>query len=377
MSSSDSIGGEARQQHITEEAWPIAGRTARTMSFTQYLKTIVAGGDQHSGLTEAEAHDLFSAMLDGGVPDVELGAICAALSMRQETAEELIGFQRACAERVYALDIAAERLRPVVIPAYGGARESANLLPLLALLLQRLGIPVLVHGTLEGGGRVAAAYILRELGVMPSGNLRAARTALSEEGLAFVPTAVLCPGLAEMLALKGRLGIRSSPHLVAKLVDPFGGEAVQLVGASTADRLEVLAEVLVSTGARALLLRSSEGEPIANALHRPQIDWITDGTRTALFEEEMGPGKAVHGLLTAVDAHATAVWIRRALAAETPLPHPIVNQLACCLYACGYTDNMNQAKAIAAVEAGGLSTGRSQRRAGRSLGTEPRHGDAR
>lgn len=203
-------GGEARQLHTTEEAWPTAGRTVRAMSFTQYLKTIVAGGDQHPGLTEAEAHDLFSAMLDGGVPDVELGAIFAALSMRQETAEELIGFQRACAERVYALDIAAERLRPAVIPAYGGARESANLLPLLALLLQRLGIPVLVHGTLEGGGRVAAAYVLRELGVMPSGNLRAARTALSEEGLAFVPTAVLCPGLAEMLALKGRLGIRSS-----------------------------------------------------------------------------------------------------------------------------------------------------------------------
>lgn len=347
------------------------------MSFTQYLKTIVAGGDQHPGLTEAAAHDLFSAMLDGGVPDVELGAIFAALSMRQAIAEELIGFQRACAERVYALDIAAERLRPVVIPAYGGARESPNLLPLLALLLQRLGIPVLVHGTLEGGGRVAAAYILRELGIMPSGNLLAARTALSEEGLAFVPTAVLCPGLAEMLALKGRLGIRSSPHLVAKLIDPFGGEAVQLVGAATADRLEVLAEVLVSTGAHALLLRSSEGEPVANALHRPQIDRISDGTRTALFEEEMGPGKAVHGLLTAVDAHATAAWIRRALAAETPLPHPIVNQLACCLYACGYTDNMNQAKAIAAVEAGGLSSGRAPRRGGRSIGTEPRHGEAR
>jgi len=32
-----------------------------------------------------------------------------------------------------------------------------------------------------------------------------------------------------------------------------------------------------------------------------------------------------------------------------------VNQLACCLYVSGYTDDMNQAKAIAAVEAGGLT----------------------
>jgi len=331
------------------------------MSFTQFLKIIVGVPDEQPGLGESDAHDLFSAMLDGGVPDFELGAILAALAQRRETAEELIGFQRAAAERVYALDAPGERLRAVVIPAYGGARHSPNLLPLLALLLQRLGIAVLIHGTLEGGGRVAAAYILRELGVMPSVNLRGAQSALAEERIAFVPTAVLCPGLAELLALKGRLGMRSSAHMLAKLIDPFGGDAVRLVGASSPERLEVLADVLVATGARALLLRSSEGEPVANALHRPRIDLIAEGVRTALFEEELGQDKAVHGLPSAVDAPATADWIRRALTAETPLPHPVVNQLACCLFACGYTDNMNQAKAIAAVEAGGLSGGRAVR----------------
>ncbi len=327
------------------------------MSFTQYLKTIVGSTEEPPGLSEGAAHDLFSAMLDGGVPDLELGALLATLAMRRETAEELIGFQRATAERVYALDVPGDRLRPVVIPAYGGARESPNLLPLLAFLLQRLGIPVLVHGTLEGGGRVAAAYVLRELGVMPSVNLRAAQNALVDDGLAFVPTAVLCPGLAELLSLKGRLGMRSSAHVIAKLIDPFGGDAVRLVSATSPERLDVLAEVLVATGAHALLLRSTEGEPIANAIHRPRIDLIGEGSRQPLFEEELGTGKAVHGLLMAVDAPATAAWIRRALTAETPLPHPIVNQLACCLYACGYSDNMNQAKAIAAVEAGGLSSG--------------------
>ena len=40
------------------------------------------------------------------------------------------------------------------------------------------------------------------------------------------------------------------------------------------------------------------------------------------------------------------------MAGEAPIPHPLVNQLACCLYACGYADDMNQAKAIAAIETG-------------------------
>lgn len=56
-----------------------------------------------------------------------------------------------------------------------------------------------------------------------------------------------------------------------------------------------------------------------------------------------------------IDAAATAAWIRQAMAGQVPIPHPLVNQLACCLFASGYTDDMNQAKAIAAVEAGGLT----------------------
>jgi hypothetical protein len=42
------------------------------------------------------------------------------------------------------------------------------------------------------------------------------------------------------------------------------------------------------------------------------------------------------------------------LRGEMPLPLPIVNQVACCLYGTGYTVDMNQAKAIAAVETGSL-----------------------
>ena len=51
----------------------------------------------------------------------------------------------------------------------------------------------------------------------------------------------------------------------------------------------------------------------------------------------------------------------KASARQLPVPHPLVNQLACCLYAAGYTEDMNQAKAIAAVEAGGLTPSTPER----------------
>ena len=43
------------------------------------------------------------------------------------------------------------------------------------------------------------------------------------------------------------------------------------------------------------------------------------------------------------------------LAGEAPVPLPIVNQLACCLFASDYANDMNQAKAIVAVETGSLA----------------------
>jgi anthranilate phosphoribosyltransferase len=343
------------------------------LSFGRFIKQIARDEGGAADLTEEDAYAIFSAMLDGGIPDLELGALLAAMRMKAESAAELMGFQRAAAERLYVLQMPDARVRPLVIPAYGGARTEHNLLPLLGMLLRRLGVPVLFHGTLEGSGRVASVYILRELGIMPSATLAQAQKALDEELLAFVPAAVLCPGLASLLALRHRLGVRNAAHTVVKLLDPFEGQAVRLVSASLSEMLETLAAVLIAGGFSALLLRSTEGEPFADPRRRPRIDWIDQGERTVLFDEEAGPVKSLAGLPASVDAHATAAWVRQALAGELPIPHPLVNQLACCLYVSGYTEDMNQAKAIAAVETGSLGpVGRRRSNQARPTRAAPR-----
>jgi anthranilate phosphoribosyltransferase len=322
------------------------------MSITRFIKEIA--GDADSDLGESDAHDLFAAMLDGGVPDLELGACLGALRMKRESDAELLGFYRATSERVYALKSPATALRPLVFATYRGARQEPNLLPLLVLLLQRMGVPVLLHGTLEGGGRIASAYILRELGVLPCGSLAQVQKSLDEELLAFVPTAVLCPGLANLLSLRSRLGVSNPAHGLVTLLDPFDSGGLRLVCADKSARLEKLESFLQATGFDALLLKSTEGEPFANPRQRPRIKFFREGEATVLFEEEMQSARAALSQPAAIDAMATAAWIRQAMAGQVPIPHPLVNQLACCLYACGYTDDMNQAKAIAAVEAGGL-----------------------
>jgi anthranilate phosphoribosyltransferase len=325
----------------------------------RYIKEIARGADSAGDLTEEDAHDLFAAMLDGGVADMELGACLIALRMKTESLSEMLGFYSAIAERLYMLRPPMQGVRPLVFATYNGARREPNLLPLLALLLRRMGIPVLLHGTLEGSGRVASAYILRELGVLPSASLAQAQKSLDEGLLAFVPTAVLCPGLADLLSMRGRLGVRNPAHNLVKLIDPFDGVGLRVISASDGRYLAKIESFLVATGFDALLLRSTDGEPFANPRQRPKIQGFRQGESTTLFEEEWAPARSLPGLPQSIEAAATADWIRQALDSRIPVPHPLVNQLACCLFACGYTDDMNQAKAIAAVEAGGLMSSRS------------------
>ena len=57
------------------------------------------------GLTETEALELFSAVLDGGSAEFELGALLGALATRPLAPSELAGFSRATQARLNRLEI--------------------------------------------------------------------------------------------------------------------------------------------------------------------------------------------------------------------------------------------------------------------------------
>lgn len=326
------------------------------MNYAHIIRELGRGSEGACDLALDEAQQLYGAMLDGGVPELELGAIAIALRVKGETVNEMIGFLSASYERLYALHRPPGRIRPVVIPSYNGARKGVNLSPLLALLLRRFCVPVVVHGLIEGFGRVTTAQIFREFGLLPSTSHLHAQQVLDESGLVYVPLSVISPGLSLQLALRSRLGLRNSAHSLVKMLDPFKGEGLLLAAATHPDYLEMMREVLAALGAHALLLRGTEGEPFANPKRRPRIEHLHDGGRDILFEAEHDSLKRLPTLPETCDAKTTADWIRRVLAGESALPPPLANQLACCLYASGYADDFNQAKAIIAVEGYGLGS---------------------
>lgn len=69
------------------------------MTFSKYLREIARGERGARDLSEEEAHQLFAAMLDGGVPDLELGGILIAMRVKTEALSEMLGFYAAAADR--------------------------------------------------------------------------------------------------------------------------------------------------------------------------------------------------------------------------------------------------------------------------------------
>jgi anthranilate phosphoribosyltransferase len=318
--------------------------------YAPWIREIGRGAHGARSLGREDARALMTAMLAGEVPDLELGAILIAMRLKGESLDETLGFLDALGPSVAALDAPAERPRPVVLPSYNGARRGANLTPLLALLLARYGVPVLVHGLagIDGAdageddapgdpaasfGRVTSASILWELGIAPSPTGVDAMHRLRRGGVAYLPIEVLSPGLARLLALRARVGLRSAAHSLAKLVDPFCGSSVRVVSVSHPDYLVRMREVLEATGADAMLMRGTEGEPYANPKRQPRLEMYARGRAVRVVEPEEGTLAALPSLPASSDAVATAQWTAEALAGAHALPAPIVVQLSCLLEA--------------------------------------------
>ncbi len=298
---------------------------------TRIIKEIGRGKNAARDLHRDDAQALFAAVLAGEVSDLPLGAVLMALRIKGESLDELAGFIDAC-EASYPHLTAPAGTVPLVIPAYNGARQLPNLTPLLAYLVAREGVPVLVQGVLRDAGRVTTHEVLAAMGIGASASIAEAQTQLHTRRLAFISIDRLAPALARVLSLRRLMGVRSSGHTLAKMLQPFNGPAVRLVSVTHPDYVVRMREFFTladTNGANALLLRGAEGEAVAHPRREPAIDWL-DGKSVETWRADAEDNPP---LPASRDALVTAEWINDALAGKHPVPAAIAHQAACCVKA--------------------------------------------
>ncbi len=316
------------------------------------LSNRVAPSEPAGTWTDAdEAFALWGAVLDGALPELELGALLATLSLAGESPEALLGLHRALAARQARFTPVLAR-RSLSIPVYGLVPGEAAISALLALMLRRFGVPVVLHGPLESTECPSAPMLLRELGVMPSATLADAERELHASGIAFVPVQLLSPAMGDLLSLRTRLGATNAAHLAAQALEPGGLGAVRLAMSIPASPTAKLAKFLAMTAGEALLLSWPTAAPELNFSFRPQVSHFSAGVEKVVFEAE-GIDRATSAGLPAPEN--LVPWMRSVVERRLPAPVPLVQLAAACVYATGAAPDLARAKAIAALQAGRLA----------------------
>ena len=304
------------------------------MDYRKIIKEVGRGKNHARDLDRETARALYSHMLNGEVPDLEMGGILIALRIKGEGEAEMRGFYDAMQAQTIRLTPPVAKPMPIVIPSYNGARKQSNLTPLLAILLHKLGFPVVVHGVSEDPTRVLTQTIFEQLGIEPTLHAGQAQAKLDSHQPVFIPVKALCPPLEKQLDMRWRMGVRNSAHTLAKLATPFAEDAaLRLSSVSHPEYVARVGTFFDAIGGRALLMHGTEGEVYANPQRCPQLVLIdAQGTRALL---ERGEENTDVILPAAKDPHTTARWIEQCLAGNVPIPRAIMLQMACCLLATG------------------------------------------
>lgn len=309
--------------------------TQQPFAAARFIKEIGRGKKGARSMPRDDARQLYAAMLDGRVSDLELGGIMLAMRIKGESVDEIAGFLDAAEQSFDKLAAPAGDYAPVVIPSYNGSRNMPNLTPLLALLLARQGVPVLIHGVTADPGRVTTAEILRALGFSFALSVQQAQAGFARREPVFMPIETLAPRMARLLDMRRILGVRNSTHTLVKILQPFEGPALRLTSYTHPEYLEMLSAYFSNAAPTArgdvFLMRGTEGETVANAKRAQQIEWFHDHQRTILVQKQ-SPVDEMPPLPHESDAATTAQWIGAALKGEHPVPAPIAEQVEHCLH---------------------------------------------
>lgn len=312
------------------------------MDFRKIIKEVGRGKNHARDLDFDTARALYTHMLNGEVADLEMGGILIALRIKGEGEAEMLGFYEAMQAQTMRLTPPVAKPMPIVIPTYNGARRQANLTPLLAMLLQRLGFPVLVHGVSEDPDRVISETIFTLLGIEPTLTAGQAQAKLEGRNPIYVPISALCPPLETQLDMRWRMGVRNSAHTLAKLATPFAEDAaLRLSSVSHPEYVTRVAKFFGDIGGRGLLMHGTEGEVYANPQRCPQLTLI-DAQGTRVLSERQNESAAQAVLPASKDPEVTARWIERCLVGSEPVPDSLKRQIACCFVGTGEVETLEE-----------------------------------
>jgi anthranilate phosphoribosyltransferase len=312
-------------------------------------------------LDAGQAHALMGEIMDGRLDDARLGAVLAALRLRQVTVAELGGFARAMRERAVVVTAAAAARAVDTCGTGGDGRGTFNISTAAALAAAAAGVPVAKHGNRAASSRCGSADVLEALGVNLDLDPSALGRLLDEVGIAFLFAPRHHPAMRHAMPVRRALGVRTVFNLLGPLTNPAGVRH-QLLGVYAPELCDLLAGALRELGgARALVVHGRDGQDELSLTGETLVTELRDGElrRLVVSPEDVGLARCAPADLAGGDAAANADLVARVLSGEPgPRADAVAFSAGGALYAAAVVDGL--AAGVAAAHAA-LGDGRGRR----------------
>jgi anthranilate phosphoribosyltransferase len=330
--------------------------------------------DRHQSLNRAEARGVMAEILGGGCSDSQIAAILAALRLKGETVEEIVGFAeaiRAAAtpfprsqEKTDALDLSGTGrdalLESALVDTSGTGGDAAgtfNISTATAFVTAGAGVRVAKHGNRSISSRCGSADVMDALGVKIQLSPERAAQCLREVGICFLFAPDLHPAMKQVQKIRRELKLRTIFNLLGPLTNPARASG-QVVGVYSLALVEKLAEALSMLGLhRALVVHGLDGLDEITITGPTRVAESRDGSVRSyeIDPEEFGVRRATLAEIAGGDAVENATIIREILSGKkSPRRDVVVLNAAAALWAAGRVNHLSEAMPLAAqaIESG-------------------------
>lgn len=240
------------------------------MDATNILNKLI----QKKDLTPAESEFFLSGVIDGSISPVQTGAILVALSMKGETAEEIVSFIKVMRKNMIKVNASSA----IDVCGTGGdGSNSFNISTAVSFVVAGSGVKVAKHGNRAASSKCGSADVLEELGVNINLSTAQAADIIQKTGMVFLFAPNFHPATKNVVMVRKELKVRTVFNFLGPFLNPASVKR-QLIGVPNIEIAKKLIEVGEKLGYEHLLIVTS----------RDGMDEISLSDKTDVFELKNG-----------------------------------------------------------------------------------------
>jgi anthranilate phosphoribosyltransferase len=297
-------------------------------------------------LSEEQAGAAMATIMDGEATPAQIGALLAALAVRGETEDEVVGFARVMRDRAVPLRA------PGTVDTCGTGGDGAgtfNISTVASLVVAGCGVPVAKHGNRSASGSCGSADVLEALGLRLDPPVETVQRCLEQVGWAFLFAPGFHASTRHAALPRKELGVRTCFNLLGPLTNPARPVA-QVVGVPRPQLAAFMARCLQRLGVERAWVVHGDGLDEMSLCGPTEVAELREGTvRTfTITPQDAGLEPCEAAAVRGGDAQANAGIARSVLDGQRgPARDVVVLNAAAALLLAGRARDLREGAALA------------------------------